>query len=258
MSDTFGKIMTKIYDSSICENWKTMVVFQQLIILSDEFGVLDMTPEAIARRTNIPLAMITEAICELSKPDKRSKSTRLNGRRIVLLDEHRDWGWLVVNKVEYRKSISKEEKRERDRVRQEKLRKSNKNGSVANNRSASLSVHEIGHTDTHSDSYSDNNIMLGKPNDVKPKNNFKEDAITILSFMNKITGRNYQPVPANIDLIKARLKDGVSVQDCKSIIGMKWQEWKDDPKFVKYVRPATIFNKTKFAQYEGELCKEES
>jgi uncharacterized protein YdaU (DUF1376 family) len=36
-------------------------------------------------------------------------------------------------------------------------------------------------------------------------------AIELLSFLNEKAGRNYQPVPANIDMIVARLKEGATL-----------------------------------------------
>ena len=34
-------------------------------------------------------------------------------RRIARLDEHREWGWLIVNYEEYRKIASEEQRREK-------------------------------------------------------------------------------------------------------------------------------------------------
>ena len=37
------------------------------------------------------------------------------------------------------------------------------------------------------------------------------------------------------------------------VIAKKVREWGADPKMSTYLRPATLFNATKFAQYQGEL-----
>ena len=34
---------------------------------------------------------------------------------------------------------------------------------------------------------------------------------------------------------------------------MKTAEWKGDAKMCKYLRPETLFNRTHFASYQGEL-----
>lgn len=81
----------------------------------------------------------------------------------------------------------------------------------------------------------------------------KRQAIEILDFLNAKTGHGYKPVPANTDLIVARIKEGFEVQDIKSVIAMKAREWKADDTMSKFLRPATLFNRTNFAQYHGQL-----
>lgn len=77
----------------------------------------------------------------------------------------------------------------------------------------------------------------------------------ILEFLNAKTGHGYRPVAVNIDQIKARLKEGATPQECKQIIAMKTREWKNDPVMSKFLRPATLFNRTKFWQYHGQLVQ---
>lgn len=95
--------------------------------------------------------------------------------------------------------------------------------------------------------------LSGKP-DASPS--LKEQAREILKFLNERTGKNFHPVDTNLDFIIARLRSGATVQDCKSVIAKKRREWIGDPKMAEYLRPATLFNKTKFEQYRGELVEE--
>jgi uncharacterized phage protein (TIGR02220 family) len=81
----------------------------------------------------------------------------------------------------------------------------------------------------------------------------KPDALQVLNFLNEKTGRNYKPLPANLDLISARLKEGATVDDCRAVIAKKCREWAGDEKMDEFLRPKTIFNRTNFAQYQGEL-----
>lgn len=152
----YGKLFEQMYDSSLCENWQALITFQQLIILADRAGVVDMTHEAIARRTNIPIDIIREGIAELEKEDARSRSPKEEGRRILRLDEHRDWGWMIVNHEHYRNLANMEEKREADRARlAEKRKKDNKNSDVATCRNGSLFVADVAHTDTDTEANTD-------------------------------------------------------------------------------------------------------
>lgn len=85
----------------------------------------------------------------------------------------------------------------------------------------------------------------------------KLQACEILRFLNAKTGRTYRPGEANLKLIIDRLKEGATVQDCKQVVAKKVRDWKDDPKMQEYLRPKTLFNKTNFAQYLGEIGVQE-
>lgn len=123
----YAKVFEQIFDSSIAEDWQVRVVFEDFLKLCDKDGVVDKTVEAIARRTNVPIDIIRHAIQVLEQPDPRSRRKDHDGRRIILVDEHRDWGWIIVNYAYYRALASEEQRRAttRDRVRhfREKIKK---------------------------------------------------------------------------------------------------------------------------------------
>lgn len=121
----FAKIFTQILDSSLAEDWQARVVFEDLLKLCDINGVVDMTHEAIARRTNVPQDIVKRGIAELEKPDPRSRNPEHEGRRIVRLDEHRDWGWLICNYAHYRAIASDDQRREKTKERTRKWRERN-------------------------------------------------------------------------------------------------------------------------------------
>lgn len=104
----FGKIFESIYDSSIAEDWRVMIVFQQFIILADRNGVVDMTYTALSRRTNLPLEFYEYAIPILEDIDPNSRNPDLEGRRLLRLSDHRDWGWVVTNYENYMKQSTLE------------------------------------------------------------------------------------------------------------------------------------------------------
>ena len=110
----YGKVFDSMFDGTLASRgpWQALVTFQQMIVLADKNGMVDMTADAIARRTSIPLEIIEIGLSELAKPDARSRSPDEDGRRIVLLDDHRDWGWQIVNHAKYQAMRSSEERRE--------------------------------------------------------------------------------------------------------------------------------------------------
>jgi phage conserved hypothetical protein, C-terminal domain len=99
-------------------------------------------------------------------------------------------------------------------------------------------------------------IMLGKPNIPSLNSELKTQAKEVLAFLNERIGKQFRFVDTNLQLIEARLKSGATVQDCKSVIAKKRRDWIGDEKMAPYLRPATLFNKTKFEQYLGELGRE--
>jgi hypothetical protein len=100
----YAKIFAQMYDGSLCTHgtWEALVTFQQFLVLADQEGAVDMTAEAISRRTTIPMQIIRKGILELLKPDPHSRTPSEEGRRIVPLSPDRDWGWMVVNYKHYR------------------------------------------------------------------------------------------------------------------------------------------------------------
>lgn len=108
----FVKIDSDIFSSSIMEEKPvTILVWFFLLALADKSGRVDCTHQALARRFNLPLSQLKEAIHDLEQPDEISRSPAEDGRRIVRLDEHRDWGWQIVNYGLYRESRNADDRR---------------------------------------------------------------------------------------------------------------------------------------------------
>jgi len=109
-------------------------------------------------------------------------------------------------------------------------------------------------TETVTDSYQNSNIPLLKqyPQKTTPKDNTKDICIECLNYLNEKAKRNYKPVRANLDFIKARLNEGFTKDDVINVINVKASQWLNDVAMNKYLRPATLFNASKFAQYSAE------
>jgi hypothetical protein len=124
----YVKVFQQILESSISEDYQQRHIFEDLLKLADREGTVDMTHEAISRRLNVPLEVVRRNIELLEQPDKKSRSQNEDGRRIVRLAEHRDWGWRIVNYTFYRDLIDQESLRiaNRQRKREERARKRKK------------------------------------------------------------------------------------------------------------------------------------
>lgn len=108
----YGKIFESIYDGTLAEDWRALITFQQMIILCDSDGIVDMTPTAISRRTGIPIEHIKAGIEILEATDPHSRTADYDGKRILRIDPDRPWGWELVNHEKYRSMRSQEDRKE--------------------------------------------------------------------------------------------------------------------------------------------------
>ena len=119
----YAKIFLQIFDGSLVQKPEVRFTFMDLLVLADSDGVVDMTHEAIARRTNRPLEVIRETIAELEAPDPFSRTPDEGGARLKRLVTHRNWGWLIVNYERFRRIATDEQRREKTRERVNKFRR---------------------------------------------------------------------------------------------------------------------------------------
>ena len=62
----YGKIFDSMYEGTLYGHWEAIVSLQQMLVLCNQDGVIDMTPQAIAARTSIPYDIIAKGIATLS------------------------------------------------------------------------------------------------------------------------------------------------------------------------------------------------
>lgn len=107
-----------------------------------------------------------------------------------------------------------------------------------------------------SNEYMSNELMI---NDIPPNNPPKGESLSlcadIIDYLNQQTGRSFKTNnQATVKLIKARIKEGYTLEDFKSVIDKKTRAWLKDPKMNDYLRPQTLFG-TKFEGYLNEEWK---
>lgn len=72
----------------------------------------------------------------------------------------------------------------------------------------------------------------------------------VVAHLNQRAGTHYKATTASTrKLIKARLKEGFTVDDIKLVIDKKCAEWLNNPAMVEYLRPETLFGN----KFEGYL-----
>ncbi|WP_342610237.1 conserved phage C-terminal domain-containing protein [Staphylococcus hsinchuensis] len=86
-----------------------------------------------------------------------------------------------------------------------------------------------------------NNILSGNPTTYP----YKE----VIEYLNKQTGKQFRSTTKkNQSLIKARVNEGFTLDDFKKVIDNMTNQWLNDNKMSKYLRPETLFG-TKFEGY---------
>ena len=86
-----------------------------------------------------------------------------------------------------------------------------------------------------------------------------DQASEVLTFLNSKTGRKFparnpKGAPtANAEVVMARFREGYTVEDCKAVIAAKYRQWNHDEKMAKFLTPDTLFRRSNFERYMGEL-----
>lgn len=116
----YNRLFTKILDSSIwLEADTTRIVWITLLAAMDEDGYAPFScDENLARRANVPLEALQQAILVLESPDKFNPNDEFEGKRI----EKVQGGWMVLKAPYYRTLLTREIAREQTRIRVQKHR----------------------------------------------------------------------------------------------------------------------------------------
>lgn len=126
-----------------------------------------------------------------------------------------------------------EKKKERDRLYQQE-RRANQKALIAQS------------SDSNATQSSD--IAISEEDKEKERDKDKELYISIVGHLNEKAGTNYKPSSAKTrTAIHARLSEGFTVEDFKTVINKKCADWLGT-EYEKFLRPETLFG-TKFEGY---------
>jgi uncharacterized phage protein (TIGR02220 family) len=70
----------------------------------------------------------------------------------------------------------------------------------------------------------------------------------VLEYLNSKAGSTFSTKGSNIELVAARVSEGFNLADFKFVIDRKVLDWKGTD-WEKYLRPITLFSKSKFENY---------
>jgi uncharacterized phage protein (TIGR02220 family) len=92
-----------------------------------------------------------------------------------------------------------------------------------------------------------------RPSRKKTAQKFNNEAVSeVINYLNSRSGTEFRPeTPKNAQVVSARLNEGWTIDQLKSVIDKKVGEWKGT-KMEKYIRPITLFSSDKFESYVNE------
>lgn len=123
----------------------------------------------------------------------------------------------------------------------EKAKKSNERSTSVSTNVPTKPQQNVNHKDKDKDKDKSLKTLSGK----------KRIAQQCLEYLNEKAGRKYKPTDTNLNFIIGRMREGFPEEDIKWVIDAKVAAWKNTD-MDQYLRPATLFNATKFNQYIGE------
>src|SRR5262249_2950986 len=123
----YTKLFSTIVDSTIWqEDHPTRILWITLLALADRDGIVLASIPGLAARAHISVEQCIAALNKFQNPDPYSWSTEEEGRRIRKTEQ----GWFLINHAKYRKLLSAEDQREKNRIRVQRFRSKQKNKQV--------------------------------------------------------------------------------------------------------------------------------
>lgn len=98
----YTPVFSSVFTGTLHGKWPDVGLWLCLLGMADRHGQIDCTPQYIASVTGLELSQVEECIARFMDADKYSRTQSDDGRRLVLIDADRPWGWKIVNHGKYR------------------------------------------------------------------------------------------------------------------------------------------------------------
>ena len=262
------------------------VTWITLLAMVDKHGEVHASIPGLADIARVTIQECEDALNRFKSPDPYSRTKDFEGRRI----EDIDGGWFLLNYAKYRRKFSAEEKLDRAADRNRRYRERLKRNQASRDTPSDAGEtpnSDIADADADADADAFGSSDISKPNEQStpsilcrdesrrdgalgavliaetpadsaqglktPRKAVSDAARAILDFLNNAASRAFEPVEANLRPIQHRLTEvGCDVDGVKAMITRQCVLWKTDDKMAAYLRPATLFNRTKFHSYYAD------
>jgi hypothetical protein len=102
MSTGYTPLFASLTTGTLCGKWPDIGLWPIILSLADKNGVVDVTHQYISTVTGLALPEVIACMKRFCEADWGSRSPAEAGARLMLLEEHREWGWQIVNHALYR------------------------------------------------------------------------------------------------------------------------------------------------------------
>lgn len=129
MAFMYCKLFASLYQGTLRGKSHEILVFTNMLAHADAEGCVDKHFRAIADEVGLTVDEVKVAVENLESPDPESRSPEMDGRRLLRINDHRAWGWKIVNYGKYREIKNDEDRRKANREAQARWRERQKNKS---------------------------------------------------------------------------------------------------------------------------------
>lgn len=218
----YGKSFESMFEGSMVGAGINVFAVWTYIITKARRGVIEINPKLLAFTLGGSESEVEAALEFLQQPDPDSRSKEEDGRRLV---KEGQFQYRVVNYLKYQELRTEVDRREYNRVKQQEYRERKK---------------------------------LEAPEKPKPDPNYTPESRVALHYLNEKSGKRFRETESNLGFIQARLNEPeVDIAGIRQMIDRQCRLWLGTD-MADYLRPETLFNKTKFDSYYAARLVAES
>lgn len=233
----------RIIKESVCTSdsidqltWFEEVLFYRLMVSCDDYGRFDGRIAVIKNRL-FPLK-------ETLTSDKVANAlNRLSEVGLVCLYTVEGKPYLYLPTWEHHQTIRAKKSKYPEPVYEEKTSEI-----ICKQMNANVSVIQSNPIQSESNPNPIRNTEIPADEPKENKSKYSAECEEVITYLNSKAGTHYRNVDSNRKLITARMKEGYTVEDFKTVIDKKCDEWKGTD-MQQFIRPVTLFQASKFENY---------
>jgi hypothetical protein len=197
----YTKLFSQILDSTVWrEDDHARILWITMLAMADRDGIVQSSIPGLADRARISIEHCEAGLKRFQQPDKYSKSKEDEGRRIRPIEG----GWLLINHGKYRALMSREDQREKARIRKQNQRLRDSQCDTSHPVTPGHECHDIAKAEAEADADLKKKSISSNPDGL--------DAIVSAVFVYYLeraerNPKTYALTPARMRVGKARLKE---------------------------------------------------